>query len=349
MRRICGAGHPLKRGALAAACVMLGASASMAQPACWKPGDLAGRAGDSTIRKDTPDAYRAVPRDRVGGSQQVVPRAERGRVIRRVTLPAGQKLVAITFDLCEQPHEISGYQGDIVDILRAERVPATFFASGKWLLTHPERSEQLIADPLFEAGNHAWEHRNFQILDRPRMRTEIGAAQRAYGITHRRLSARACLMPGRATSPPAAQTLFRFPFGACTADAIAEVQAQGLRAVQWDVSAADPWKGMTAEKMIKHVVARVRPGSIVLFHANGRGWHTGAALPHIIARLRARGYRFVTVSQLLAAGTPEYADTCYDARPGDSERYQNVARKLEARYDAFYRRLGKTRPAPGLE
>ena len=48
----------------------------------------------------------------------------------------------------------------------------------------------------------------------------------------------------------------------------------GLKAIQWDVSSGDPWIGQTPERMTKAVLDSVKPGSIVLFHANGRGWHT---------------------------------------------------------------------------
>src|SRR5262245_2396369 len=68
------------------------------------------------------------------------------------------------------------------------------------------------------------------------------------------------------------------------------------------------------------VLTNVQPGSIVLFHANGRGWHTEGALPGIIATLKARGYEFATVSELLAAGEPVVSATCYDSRPGDTDR-----------------------------
>jgi peptidoglycan/xylan/chitin deacetylase (PgdA/CDA1 family) len=51
--------------------------------------------------------------------------------------------------------------------------------------------------------------------------------------------------------------------------------------------------------MTDAVTRRCRPGSIIIMHVNGRGWHTAEALPEILRRLRAKGYRFVTVSQLL--------------------------------------------------
>src|SRR5262249_9464064 len=101
---------------------------------------------------------RVLPR-RNACSPHTPPTAQRA-VIRRVTLTGDKKLVALTFDLCEQPSEISGYQGGIVDFLRANRIKATFFMGGKWMLSHRERTQQLMSDPLFEVANHTWEHRN---------------------------------------------------------------------------------------------------------------------------------------------------------------------------------------------
>ena len=78
--------------------------------------------------------------------------------------------------------------------------------------------------------------------------------------------------------------------------------------------------------MTQNVLASVRPGSIVLFHANGRGWSTEAALPGIVAALKAKGYEFVTVTELLAAGEPVMSETCYDSRPGDTDQPRFRAR-----------------------
>jgi peptidoglycan/xylan/chitin deacetylase (PgdA/CDA1 family) len=51
--------------------------------------------------------------------------------------------------------------------------------------------------------------------------------------------------------------------------------------------------------MVPWVVKQVQPGSIIIMHANGRGWHTAEALPAIIASLREQGYELVTISALL--------------------------------------------------
>jgi peptidoglycan/xylan/chitin deacetylase (PgdA/CDA1 family) len=299
---------------------------------CWSQAALAHRDGEQLIHKNVPAAIVRPPR-----MQNIPPQsAAGGRIgaVRRVELPAGsKKLVAITFDLCEQPHEIAGYQGDIVDFLRAQNVKATFFAGGKWLLTHAERAEQLMSDPLFEVGNHSWEHRNLRVISGPAMLQEISAPLSAYQTLRADLKSKNCKRPGDPVlvgeRVPAGVKLFRFPYGACDVKSLEAVDAAGLTAVQWDVSAGDPWQGVTGPIMVKQVLAHVRPGSIVIFHANGRGWHTFEALPEIIGKLKQRGFEFVTVSELMRAGTPVVDSRCYDARPGDTDKYDRVVRGPE--------------------
>jgi len=305
---------------------------------CWQPSQLRVRFGDAKIRQNLKAAYRPRPARPYRGAEGR--RAPYG-AIRRVNLPGDQKVVAITFDLCEQPHEISGYQGDIVDYLRDENIPATFFATGKWLLTHPTRGEQIMADPILEVGNHGWSHRNFRLLDGAARSGELEGAQVAYRKTRERLARRACLKrDGRNRAEygvPKRQQLMRFPFGACDAAALKAVHDRNLYAVQWDVSSADPWKGQTVEAMVRHVVRSTRSGSIVLFHANGRGYKTAQALPIIVEKLRARGFRFMRVSDMLAlpGATPELTDQCYDAKPGDSNRYDSLSARLERLYGRY--------------
>ena len=311
--------------------------------ACWAPRQLLHRSVESKVRRDFQGAYRPLPRSATQTHRAAdFGKVPRGHVLRRVNLPPDQKLVAFTFDLCEQPFEISGYQGDIVDYLRKHKVPATFFASGKWLLTHPVRAKQVLADPLFEIGNHAWEHRNFRVISSKQQRAEIAGSQRAYQKTYSDLTSKMCFARPAAGvvhhQPARRQTLFRFPFGACTPGAIAQVQRQGLMAIQWDVSSSDPWTGQSVRGMVKTVMRQVRSGSIVLFHANGRGWKTGGAIPILVRRLRAQGYKFVTISQLMEAPGAQLVTSaqCYDSRLGDVNRYDKLARRIEAKADRFY-------------
>jgi hypothetical protein len=121
-------------------------------------------------------------------------------------------------------------------------------------------------------------------------------------------------------SIPARLGLFRFPFGACNKAALEAVNDAGLLAIQWDLSTGDPAPAQSAEA-IAAAMLRAKPGSIVIGHANGRGFHTAEALKVAIPQLKAKGFEFVTVTELLAQGTPEISATCYDARPGDTDKY----------------------------
>jgi peptidoglycan-N-acetylglucosamine deacetylase len=318
------------------ACVPARAQAPESQAilACWSREQLAFRAGEDKIRKGVREAFVVPPRRELAPFSPIMQRG----VVRSVILPPGQKLIALTFDLCEQPYEISGYQGGIVDFLRANAIKATFFAGGKWMMTHKDRAQQLSLDPLVELGNHTWEHHDLRLVSGQGLTDDIKNAQLAYEQIHEELAEKQCVSTNR--SAALAQDrgrlqLFRFPFGACDKKSLEAVAGLGLTAVQWDVSSGDPAFGLSADHMARDVVARVHPGSIVLFHANGRGWHTQSALPSIVKALKAQGYQFVTVSELLAAGHPVLSSVCYDNRIGDTDRYDELARHLELQYQAF--------------
>jgi len=141
--------HALVGAAITASSMpALTASSAFAQAKrqmCWSPDQLRHGGREHVIRKNISKAF--VPRP--VGRLRPPPRRLKAlgpRNIRRVDLPAGVRKIAFTFDLCEQPYEISGYQGGIVDYLRRHNIPATFFAGGKWMMTHPRRAQQIIGD-----------------------------------------------------------------------------------------------------------------------------------------------------------------------------------------------------------
>jgi peptidoglycan/xylan/chitin deacetylase (PgdA/CDA1 family) len=330
--------------------VLTASAAAETPPACWAPGDLAHRNGEEHVQKGVKQARIPPP---VRGLADYSPLPQRGAV-RRVKLPAGHKLIALTFDLCEQPSEIAGYQGGIVDLLRQNQIKATFFMGGKWMLSHRERTQQLMTDPLFEVANHSWEHRNLRQLTGRALVDEIRNAQLAYEQVRDELGAKQCVRatPPRSASSPAPTAeqapkrlgLMRFPYGACSPAALSEVAQQGLLPIQWDISSGDPTFGVSARMIEQQVLANVQPGSIVLFHANGRGWHTEGALPGIIAALKAQGYSFVTVSELMAAGEPVMTATCYDSHPGDTDHWPLRRPTPQAGAASFFGSLWQ--PAP---
>ena len=303
--------------AIAGAQAVAQAPAPVDAPGCWTPEQLAGTAREITPRAGVRGA-RVPPPKRVLTSFSPAPEPLRGS-IRRVTLPEGRKLIALTFDVGEAAYEIAGYDGRIVDYLRENNIKATFFTGGKWLLTHRERAGQIAADPLFEVANHGWRHANLKALSGASLAIEIEFAQAAYEEVRAGLAARACLPPG--AGPPERMTLLRFPYGTCNARALKAVAEAGLLAIQWDLATGDPDRGRSARAIASLVLRTVRPGSIILGHANGRGWNAAKALPLYVPQLISRGYEFVTVSELLGAGTPEIETRCYDRRVGDTESW----------------------------
>lgn len=294
--------------------------------ACWTSQELQARSGERTIKTRLP-VDSAPPQKTVPDIVQPNPVPGIARSIRSVKPRNGEKLVALTFDLCEKSNEVTGYDGELVDTLRNEGVHATFYAGGKWMRSHPERTMQLMADPLFELGNHAWTHGNLRVLSGQDVEDQIHWTQTQYEILRAELLNRPCAtaLPRHQTHViPESLATFRFPYGTCNTESLTRVAGAGLYPIQWDVVTGDPAKTQTADLIVKEVLNRVRPGSIVIGHANGRGRHTAEALKTLIPALRKRGYRFVTVSELLNSGEIVTAETCYEQRPGDNQRYDRL-------------------------
>ncbi len=294
------------------------------QRSCFPSQSLRSIAGEEIVKKGDHTFDGRAPTD-TGTTATTVPAHLRG-AIRRVTLPPGKKLIALTFDLCEQQGEVAGYDGAIFDYLRDQNVKATLFVGGKWMRSHAGRTEQLMLDPLFEIASHSDTHRNARIIDAATLHREIAGPQATYEARRAEIASRQCSGQGDgSTVAPAPRiALFRFPFGACNQQSLDAVNDAGLLAIQWDVSTGDPAKGQTAAAIANAMTHKTRPGSILISHANGRGWHTAAALPLAIPKLKAMGYTFVTVSELLAAGKPVVEQACYNDKPGDTDKYDTL-------------------------
>ena len=244
--------------------------------------------------------------------------------IRKVKPSNGRKLIALTFDLCETAGSRSGYDAAVVETLRENGIKATFFACGKWMLTHPEETMRLMADPLFEIGNHSWTHKNFRLLSKEEMEVQVQRTQAQYrSLRETFLSRTSSTEPDPLLRQriPESISLFRFPYGTCNRDALDLLARQGLTAIQWSVVTGDASPGRTAEGIARTVMEKASPGVIIIGHANGRGHGTARSLPLFIPRLLESGYEFVTVSELLTLGSPVAAGECYELRPGDNLFY----------------------------
>jgi peptidoglycan/xylan/chitin deacetylase (PgdA/CDA1 family) len=195
----------------------------------------------------------------------------------------GCRAVALTFDLCPVLQG-TGYDAALIDYLIEHRIPATFFASGRWINRHDAEMKKLLAVPFFEMGTHGQVHAHMAALDEDHQRAEIIAAvellKTRYGV---------------------AAPLFRPPYGEFNDLTVEIVKKLGLQFILWNVVSGDPDPSLTADKMLAHLTASTRGGGIIVFHANGKGQHTREVIESLTREtLPKRGLRPVTVTELLA-------------------------------------------------
>lgn len=292
----------------------------------WSPEELQGRPEDRKVRR-LPAPDRAPPARTFPITASAPLPAPLQRSIRRVNPVGDNKPIALTFDLCERADDVTGYDAAIVNTLRQEQVRATFFAGGRWMRSHPEQTLQLMADPLFEIGNHGWSHGNLGVLTDGRLAEQVLWTQAQYELLWEALRDRVTarnIDPREMDRIPRIPATFRPPYGRCRPEALNVLASHGIEAIQWTVVSGDAVKGQTPERIIKTVLSQAAPGAIVVFHANGRGYGTAAALPAIIKALKAKGYDFVTVSELLRLGEIVATEDCYELKPGDNRRYDRL-------------------------
>lgn len=195
--------------------------------------------------------------------------------------------VALTFDVCQREGDLAGYDSEIVRILNETQTPATFFLGGLWMRDHQAETLELAGNPLFELGNHSWSHLDFSAISSEEINQEIQwTQQQMFDIL------------GYQTN------IFRLPYGTYNDTAVNLIGENGLYTIQWDVVSGDPDPNIDAASMTPWVLQQVNPGSIIIMHANGRGWHTSEALPAIIQTLNQDGYSLVTISELLNIEDP---------------------------------------------
>ncbi|HCU69488.1 MAG TPA: hypothetical protein DGF30_09770 [Desulfomicrobium sp.] len=293
----------------------------------WTRAQLAGTPSNHVVTRpyskpaDLSPPARLVP---VAG-QAEVPADLRG-VIRRVHVPAGDKVLALTFDLCERASNRTGYRTEIVNFLRGKGVAATFFAGGKWMRSHPEQTMQLMVDPLFELGNHSWTHANMAIVDDAEVARQVLWTQAQYELLREELGKRAAArgLAKDMAAVPESLRLFRLPYGRNAAHTLDLLAAMGLPVIQWD--ALGEWNDGSGapEKSVAHALKSVRPGSIILMHANAVPKNTQLVVPLLAAALEKQGYRCVTVSDLLLSGPVETVQDGYFEKPGDNVQYDTL-------------------------
>jgi cellulose synthase/poly-beta-1,6-N-acetylglucosamine synthase-like glycosyltransferase/peptidoglycan/xylan/chitin deacetylase (PgdA/CDA1 family) len=208
-------------------------------------------------------------------------------VIRRVG-QASKKLV-LTFDDGPDPE----WTPQILDILKAEHAPATFFVIGANMEAHPGLVQRILREG-HEIGNHTYTHPNLADTPLAAVRLELNATQRLFeALTGRSL---------RLLRPPYLGDAE--PSDADEIVPIEEAQKLGYVTIGTHVDTLD-WQMLPVDQMMKLVLKEISDpnpdlrGNIILMHdSGGDRSQTVKLLPVLIESLRARGYSFVPVSEL---------------------------------------------------
>jgi peptidoglycan-N-acetylglucosamine deacetylase len=207
-----------------------------------------------------------------------VPTSFQAKTIKDAPVPAGDKVIALTFDDGPWPETTE----KVLAALKKENVKATFYVVGQPLKSWPELGKKIMADGHVIA-NHTLHHWYKQMTPLVAQR-EIEDTQQ---IIRETLNVETAY--------------FRPPGGVLTNGLVAYAQKQGQSVNMWSVDSNDSRPNRPSpEAMLKTILAQATPGGIVLMH-DGGGSHdnTAKAVPQIIIKLREQGYRFVTVPELL--------------------------------------------------
>lgn len=193
-----------------------------------------------------------------------------------------QKVVALTFD--DGPTH-KGTEPTI-ETLKRHDVKATFFLTGNAIKARPEIALKLI-EAGHEIGNHSLSHKRMVFMS-------YGAIEKELETTNsliRELGFKGDIH----FRPPYGKKLLMLPY---------YLKEQGITTFMWDVAPESYSTPIdTADDIVRKTLEAVKPGSIILLHANYGQGATHQALPEIITRLKKRGYSFTTVSGSLELST----------------------------------------------
>ncbi|MDF2721829.1 MAG: polysaccharide deacetylase family protein [Paenibacillus sp.] len=191
-----------------------------------------------------------------------------------------EKSIALTFD--DGPDAV--FTPQVLDVLKAHGVKATFFVLGVKAEAHPAIVKRMIQEGHI-VGNHSYRHPLF---------TKLSVEQFAHEIeqTDRQLVSLIGYRP----------KLLRPPYGEINEEQLLWAKNHGYVVVNWNVDSLD-WKNLSESQVLANVLGHTKAGSIILQHSAGGGSQdmsgTVRAIPGIIVKLKEQGYRLVTLPELL--------------------------------------------------
>ena len=217
----------------------------------------------------------AVPAAMAMQTPQELP-AQNGERTYLTAVNVEEPVVAMTFD--DGPSAVLTPR--LLDILKQRNIKATLFVLGQLVQEHPEIVARAVAEG-HEIANHSWDHKALNKLAEGGLQHEL--ADTSAEIT-------------KATGKPV--TLMRPPYGATNPRLNRAIEKEyGMKVILWSVDPFD-WKRPGPQVVEQRILAGAKPGAIILSHDIHPG--TIEAMPATLDALLAKGYKFVTVSELLA-------------------------------------------------
>lgn len=187
-----------------------------------------------------------------------------------------KKEISLTFDVAWGNEDMN----EVLEILKKEKVKATFFLTGEWVSNFPDDVKKIAAQG-HDIGNHGDHHKYMSQLSETEQKKEIMD-----------LHEKVRLLTGEEMD------LFRPPYGDYNDLVITTARECGYEPIQWSVDSLD-WKEYGKEAMISQTVdhKNLDNGAIILLHTGTL--YTKDALPELIKDLKEKGYEFVMVSKLI--------------------------------------------------
>lgn len=212
-----------------------------------------------------------------------IPKAFQGQTIYQAKLNPNNKVIALTFDDGPGPKNTA----QVLEILKKNNIKATFFMVGMMVKNFPQVAKQVAADGHV-IGNHTWHH-SYRRVDVATAASEIN---RTADIIYKTTGVKT--------------TLFRPPGGFLHNGLVDYAKSQKYAVMMWSDESSDTQRREQPPALIKNVLKGVKPGAIVLLHdGGGNRSRTVQALPQIISNLKAEGYKFVTIPELLEMQSKE--------------------------------------------
>lgn len=197
-------------------------------------------------------------------------------------LPRGSRQIALTYD--DGPND--PHTQRLLEVLASHGVHATFFLIGRYVRRHPEIVRKIV-QAGHVVGNHTFTHPLLTLKSEAEIRQELSACRAALQDVI-----------------GAHSNLFRPPFGGRRPAVLRIARELGLETIMWNVTGYD-WDAPPAAVIERKIAKQIRGGDVVLLHDGGHKQigadrsQTVIATDRLIARYKAKGYEFVTMSQMM--------------------------------------------------